>query len=369
MKSLLKIIFLLITGNSFGQNLVLNPGFEAHGEIAGNNPAWDNLRGNHVDKWYSATGGSCDYYLKSSYYLFNAYGKPQSKSGDAMAGMAVFGKNNYREYIEGELSEKLIQDSVYEFTVSIALAGDCGYGIDQIGIYFGEKMVYEKALIDPLKLIPQIVIDSTATSEIIGKWVTFHATYTATGGEKYFAIGNFQNDKKSSAHKTSKENSKQLPYAYYYIDDVSLIPEGNQLVEDFLIPDSTTEITDVIETPKDTLGIAPGKTLIANNVYFEVDKSILKEESFPILDEIISAMKDQPNLNVEIDGHTDTDGTDEHNQKLSEDRAKAVEAYFVSKGIDDGRIATRGFGRSKPILIDGVIDKNKSRRVEFVFSE
>src|ERR1700742_4965121 len=81
--------------DSFSQNLVLNPGFENHGEVAGNSPANDNLEINHVEKWSSPTIGSPDYYNRSSEYLMNIFGAPKSHSGDAMAGMAVYdGKRN-----------------------------------------------------------------------------------------------------------------------------------------------------------------------------------------------------------------------------------------------------------------------------------
>ncbi len=344
---------------SYSQNLVLNPGFEDHGEISGNGSGTDNLKGNHVKNWISPTSGSPDYFSTASDYLWNQYGKPKSHSGFAMAGIVIYGgKKEYREYIMGEFSSPLEAGKKYDFSISIALAEFCGVNIDKIEIYFSKDKFENKKTDQALKLIPQIFIDSTDQKGMEGKWIVFHESYTAVGGEKYFTLGNYLSDKKTPNGKTSTAQDGSLPYAYYYFDDVSLVP----FVEKERI--DPIDINNTVEKPKDTLEIVAGKKLIVDNIYFEVDQSILKKESFPILDEIISAMKDQPNLKVKIDGHTDADGTAEHNLKLSQARSKSVEAYFVSKGIDPARISTNGFGSTKPISSD----KNKNRRVEFIFS-
>ncbi|HEU4716287.1 MAG TPA: OmpA family protein, partial [Bacteroidia bacterium] len=78
---------------------------------------------------------------------------------------------------------------------------------------------------------------------------------------------------------------------------------------------------------------------------------------------ILAAMKSQPEMKVEIDGHTDSDGDPLANQKLSEDRAKAVADFFIENGIDPSRISWKGFGSTRPVSDD----KSRNRRVEFVF--
>lgn len=347
--------FLLLGKISSAQNLVMNPGFEDHGEIYGNGAGSDNMRGNRVKSWFSPTDGSPDYFLRGNPYLVNQYGPPLSHSGMAMAGMTVYGgQKEYREYIIGEFSTPLVAGVTYDFSIAIALAAFSGEMVDGFGICFTHDRIVSKGSTSALKFIPQLIIDSTNQDSMNGKWKVFHETYTARGGEKYLTIGNFFTDKKTKSRKVNPGDG--APYAYYYLDDIFLSPQTDDIiVEEIIVP----------EKPADTLKIAAGKTLVIDNVYFEVDKSVLKEESFPVLDEIIEAMKDQPGLNVEIDGHTDSDGAVEHNQKLSEARAKSVEAYFISKGIEASRITTNGFGSSRPVGMD----KNKNRRVEFVFSD
>ncbi|CAN5354361.1 hypothetical protein BH09BAC5_BH09BAC5_20650 [soil metagenome] len=351
------ILILLIAANYplKGQNLILNPGFEEHGAVSGNGPASDNLMGNRVKNWFSPTDASPDYFLRNDDFLWNQYGAPLSKTGDAMAGIVVYGeKKDYREYIMGELSAPLEEGETYIFSIAIALASHSGKMIDKLGVYFSSEMIFDKKNSNEIKVIPQITIDSTSTFKLIGNWVILKATYVATGGEKHIIIGNFSSDKKTISKNVN--DGKGAPYAYYYIDDISLELE-NKII--------SIEEDPVITLEVDTVKIAAGKTLIADNIYFETDKSVLKTESYDMLLEIINALKVQPDLKVEIDGHTDSDGKENHNQKLSEDRAKAVKAYFVENGIAENRITTKGFGSSRPISAD----KNKNRRVEFVFYE
>ncbi len=348
--------FLLLGKFLFAQNMVLNPGFEEHGEIYGNGPGSDNMRGNRVKNWFSPTGGSPDYFLRGNPYLENQYGLPLSHSGQAMAGIAVYGgRKEYREYVIGEFSAPLEAGVTYNFSMAIALAAYSGQMINSFGVCLTHDRIMEKEKAMALKFIPQLIIDSTDQESMNGKWVTFHATYTAKGGEKFITIGNFSADKKTKSKKVNGD--KGAPYAYYYLDDISLSPEKeDSIVVEMIVPEIAVDTT---------FKIAAGKTLVIDNVYFEVDRSVIKQESFPVLDEIIQAMLEQQQLNVEIDGHTDSDGSLEHNQKLSEARAEAVARYFVENGIAKGRITTKGYGSSRPVGSE----KNKNRRVEFIFSD
>jgi outer membrane protein OmpA-like peptidoglycan-associated protein len=358
MKSLIVAACFIVAGNfSLAQNLVLNPGFEEHGEIYGNGAGSDNMRGNRVKSWFSPTDASPDYFVRGNPYLVNQYGAPQSYAGNAMAGMAVYGgRKEYREYIIGEFSAPLEAGVTYDFSMAVALAALSGQMIGEFAVCFTHDRIVDKKTSYALKFVPQLIIDSTDQDGMIGKWMMFHGTYTAFGGEHFLTIGNFSTDKKTNARKVNAE--KGAPYAYYYLDEISLSPQKDETV---VVEEIETGIP---EKEADTMRIAAGKKLVIDNVYFEVDKSIIKEESFPVLDVIIAAMIGQPELKVVIDGHTDSDGTKEHNQKLSEDRAKSVQAYFIAQGIDASRISTNGFGSSKPIGND----KNKNRRVEFTFS-
>jgi outer membrane protein OmpA-like peptidoglycan-associated protein len=101
-------------------------------------------------------------------------------------------------------------------------------------------------------------------------------------------------------------------------------------------------------------------------VNFETNKSNVLPEGYPILEHAVTVLKENSDIKVEIQGHTDNVGTDVYNQKLSERRAESVKDYLVKKGIDAGRISTVGFGETKPLGDNSTIDgKAKNRRIEF----
>lgn len=91
------------------------------------------------------------------------------------------------------------------------------------------------------------------------------------------------------------------------------------------------------------------KRIVLRGVNFDYNKSNIKSEFVPILDEAAQTLKDNPDINVRVAGHTDSIGTDEYNQRLSERRAQAVKQYLVSKGIASSRLSTEGRGEQEPI--------------------
>ena len=111
--------------------------------------------------------------------------------------------------------------------------------------------------------------------------------------------------------------------------------------------------------------VEPG-TFIFRNILFDFDKANINPVSFPILDEVVEYLKDNPDVKMEIQGHTDGKGTAEYNIRLSEKRADSVKKYLVEKGISADRLETKGFGLSKPIVPNDT-DENRARnrRVEF----
>ena len=104
------------------------------------------------------------------------------------------------------------------------------------------------------------------------------------------------------------------------------------------------------------------------HINFDTGKSLLKTEEKTKLQGIINYLKDHPEQNVEISGHTDDVGTIEHNLELSDSRAKSVKNYFVSQGIVGSRMTTMGFGKSQPMATnESEAGKQENRRVEIKF--
>ncbi len=131
------------------------------------------------------------------------------------------------------------------------------------------------------------------------------------------------------------------------------------------LPDSAkykTVVKDLYLTP-----IEKGARIVVNNVYFDYDKATLRPESRVELDQLAKLMQANPNMSVQIEGHTDDRGDDQYNLRLSGERAKAVVDYLVVKGISIKKVEAKAKGESVPVESNDTPEgRQKNRRVEFV---
>jgi outer membrane protein OmpA-like peptidoglycan-associated protein len=112
--------------------------------------------------------------------------------------------------------------------------------------------------------------------------------------------------------------------------------------------------------------IEVGETLQLNNVFFEQGRPVLKSQSYPELDRLVTVMNDNPKMNIELGGHTDNVGAASALLKLSQDRVEAVKKYLESKGISSSRITGKGYGAKQPREKNDTEEHRKmNRRVEF----
>jgi outer membrane protein OmpA-like peptidoglycan-associated protein len=143
---------------------------------------------------------------------------------------------------------------------------------------------------------------------------------------------------------------------------------------------ASKQVTKVVDTDQDGVPDAddacPGTPLGAkvdergcwtlNTDYlFDFDKSVVKVQYYPYLDELVPVMTKNPSLRVEIQGHADSTGTNIYNQALSERRAKAIRAYLTKKSVAASRLTAVGFGEEKPAYSNDTSEgRTKNRRVE-----
>ena len=230
MKKFLIIIICFIALNSNAQNLVINPSFE------NTIPCWIFINLGtwqmQCTNWYSASGGSPDYFSEqpdifcgTSPVPLSNVGYQYARTGVAYVGLAPFFTTIFpsyvdrREYIGGILSDTLKQGHEYCVSFYVSVADEMKYVIDGMGLYLSVDSAVDYTINTNLSFVPQI---SNPAGNIIYdtlNWVQISGTYIATGGEKYLTIGNFKDDANTMIDSTSSTANS----AYYFIDDVSVI--------------------------------------------------------------------------------------------------------------------------------------------------
>jgi len=244
MKYVIIIIYsLFIFFETKSQNLVSNPSFEIY-DICPNYTTEKSVK-ELIPGWFLPTRGTSDYFNSCSRFQVNVpnnfIGHMFAKDGQAYAGIILIEKPpqdsikskilNYREYLQTELKEPLVQGESYEVKFHYAIATYSTYAANNIGVYFSKERVKQRGSSKVLKYSPQIKADTSFMNTEKDIWVEVTDTLIACGGEKYLTIGNFYSDINTQyltlntygIRKTLKKTIDDNKIAYYYIDMVSVI--------------------------------------------------------------------------------------------------------------------------------------------------
>ncbi|NRB40620.1 MAG: OmpA family protein [Pseudomonadales bacterium] len=107
-----------------------------------------------------------------------------------------------------------------------------------------------------------------------------------------------------------------------------------------------------------------------NSIRFDSNSKSLESSSYKLLTGVVDALKKVPHLDIEIQAHTDSIGSETFNQNLSENRARSVYDYLVSHGINESRLSSKGFGESQPRASNDTLEgRSLNRRVDFVVTK
>lgn len=356
-------------------NLVPNPGFE---ESVRTYCSWtqDPAKFNaNMSGWNSPTQTTPDHFSTKNdsecwaHPSKHSGGKQGTHSGQAMVGIKTYGKGNtptyWHEYVQTEMPAPLEAGRRYIAECWVLRSARSNEASNNIGLLLTSTPVSTRDCL-PLYITPQV----NEEKMVKGGWHKVRGVFDAVGDERYLLIGNFYGDE-VTGHERQPEGERG---AYYYIDDVNvrLAPHGTALTPKpkesvppppkKIVPDhaSTTSV-DIHEVDPTV-----GTRVRLDNVQFEFDKAVLVPGFEKELDKLVDVMTDYPFVRAEIEGHTDDQGSDAYNLKLSDDRAKAVVDYLVKKKIDKERLTWKGFGETKP-LKPNTSEENRAvnRRVEF----
>jgi len=362
----------------YEDNLVYNPSFEEFRECPRKVDALGTLT--IVEAWFQPTAGSADYYNVCG---SRECGVPKNKLGiqDPHWGSGYCGiycsKTDYREYLQTQLKEPLRAGEMYRVSFYVSLSEYSSGAVATIGALFTEDRVGDTVRSVLMKkevrqigsgisqtvasyFEPQVVNDYDRVITDTKAWTMVSGVFTARGGERFMTIGNFFPAAKSNVVDLD-ELTYLLPGAYYYLDDVSVVCLG---CKDTVMALSADIPVDTIAHSQDSFAV--GAIFILKNIFFDYDKSILLQQSYNELHYLISILESHPTMRIEVGGHTDGQGSVDYNLRLSENRAKAVVDYLVSKGISPKRLQYKGYGKSMPIDSNATEDgRANNRRVEF----
>ena len=137
------------------------------------------------------------------------------------------------------------------------------------------------------------------------------------------------------------------------------------------MPDKDDQCPDLVGTvanlgcPEVTEAVRKALLDYAKTILFDTGKSTIKPESGAVLDNIADILDDYPNVRFRIEGHTDSTGSAERNQSLSQERAQSVMNYLIEKGIPSNRMTAIGYGEDRPIADNNTREgRRTNRRVE-----
>ncbi|PCH67450.1 MAG: hypothetical protein COC01_05875 [Bacteroidetes bacterium] len=137
-------------------------------------------------------------------------------------------------------------------------------------------------------------------------------------------------------------------------------------VDTIPIPDTPKVIKPIAFSSIDSQIVEIGASILLENIFFDVAKSTLRDESREELNKLLGLLQKHFTMKIEISGHTDNVGSEESNQVLSENRAKAVVDYLIENGIDKSRLVYKGYGEIQPIATNGTLEgRQQNRRTEF----
>lgn len=343
MKKYLILISLLTGLSAFAQNLISNGGFEqlddcpqTLGEFYPT--GWFATHGDRTTPDVFSTCAEEEDYCNPRSYIINVV----PYEGENYVGLVGYNPHDhYREYISAKMLEPLEKDEVYQFSITLSQPKMALYYINELGVVFTEDSAKPEDLAKALIVPADIRIDGDDFLDFSDVWSTIKINYKAEGGEQYLHLGCFLSDEELLYRKYQDRLafSKKTGYrdAYYIIDDLSLIKKK--------------------PIPK------PAKTLVFENINFDTGDFSSSEEEFKQFDDLIAYLKEHPEMQVVIEGHTDDVGSNEDNKILSEERALFVKSFFHYKEVTN-EIKSVGFGEEKPMVSnDSKENRARNRRV------
>lgn len=322
-----------------------------------------------VEAWWQPTRGSSDYFNlcggRECTVPRNKMGTQAPHSGNAYCGIYC-SQEDYREYLQTELRTPLQAGRRYRVAYFASLADKSPHAVAALGALLTADRIADstmgilmhREIIDMKQgerqsiatyITPQVKNSADSVVDDTRGWTEICDTIVAEGGERFLTIGNFTDFNHSTAIDLHNALAV-LQGAYYYIDDVSVVCLDTDNIEPAPAPIPPTE----------------GEIVPMWGVYFDVDSHELLQQSYNELRRLLELLEAFPEMRIELRGHTDNTGTRNHNQQLSDDRAKSVADYLAEHGVERRRMTSIGFGGTLPVDNNDTPEgRARNRRVEY----
>lgn len=369
-----------------GQNLVVNPSFEVAADSNDLIPPGE-FSVTHAKGWSLPSRAQASLYssipmMATLNRAMNRW-KFTAKEGNNVVGITTYGtlagseNNELREYVQGSLVHPLTVGKKY--FISYYVHFHCE-GTNNIGVSFIKEPLSTDSIFR-LPLTPLVNYTSVIPYSNTNIWQIVRDSFIVRESYTHFIIGNFL------SNRATKVESNKYHYHKAYLDDVHI----EEALDEKMPPRTFDLVTEnepnlpavVKEKPKESTLPTPlpevkkrempptptalkGEILVLDKVFFPYNATTLETASSAQLDKLVLYLQKNTTMRILVKGHTSSEGTDGYNQKLSENRAKAVVVYLTVKGINVERLAFKGYGKTQPIYPNDTEDnRHKNRRVEF----
>ncbi len=282
-----------------------------------------------------------------------------SDGHQGMGGMDIFitKKDKDNKWQEPKNIGYPINTSKDDFSLIVNARGNIAYFASERDSGYGKKDLY----------VFELYKDARPTATTYFKGKVFDA-FTKKFLEAKFELIDLESGElvfSSTSDKNTGEFFLCLPTGKNYALNVS--KTGYMFFsENFALKETNTQAEPYI-VDVGLQQIKSGEKVILKNIFFDTNKYNLKTESQTELNKLILFLNSNPEVKIEIGGHTDNVGNEEDNLLLSENRAKAVFDFLISKGIAESRLSYKGYGELKPIADNNTAEgKARNRRTEFM---
>ncbi|MDZ4750584.1 MAG: OmpA family protein [Flavobacteriales bacterium] len=331
--------------------------------------------------WFSPQTGSADIFVEGvkstkAASPANDFGIQSAYEGVAHAGVRAYTKDPKlnRTYIETQMTGKMVKDQLYCVKMQVSLADLSKYAVNNFGFFFSDRKI-ANANNNSLTYKPQVTEKTNRAIQTMDGWETICGTYLANGTEEFIIIGCFGLDNEIKVEKTKKPSGIQgtpTGDAYYYIDAIEILPVdatsqckcGSAVEQESGVIYSRAGV----KTPN----MKPEELIAGTAVYFDVLSYKVHSMFDADLNELAGLLKSNPNLKIELIGHSDTDEVNEAKVNIRYEgmalkRANSVKEFLVLKGISEVRLSTSSkdnteLASDKPTPLS----KAQNRRVLFV---